>query len=140
MVANANFLTYDVLRLGKGTLVARYLSMFITFSISGLIHRLVDNLAGVPDAENTTLNLFVVQTVGIILEDFAIWAYKQMYGEERAERVGKDLSTKMLGWIWVAAFHVVATPPMSYSHITYELDRLVKPGPAGLLLSKQASS
>ncbi|EOD45306.1 putative tri7-like toxin biosynthesis protein [Neofusicoccum parvum UCRNP2] len=137
MVANANFVTYDLLRLSRGTLAARYLSIFLTFAISGAIHHLVDSIAGVPAAENTTADLFLMQAVGITVEDFTVWLFERRFAKvQDAAAARKHGWARVLGYVWVCAWLVWVTPPMSYSHIRYELDRFARPGPVGALIAK----
>ena len=69
--APTRFLSFSVFRLPKGTLLARYGVLILTFVTSGLLHRVGDTVGGTPWQESRALRFFVMQALGIIIEDVA---------------------------------------------------------------------
>ena len=128
LLSTADFLTYDILRLPEGTLLARYVRIFATFFISGTIHRSVDRTAGIDPASNTAMTLFLMQAVGITAEDFAQWAFRvwklgrwptkeDRLGHEKGSLEGPTLWQKVLGYLWVGVWLIWTTPSWSYQNI-----------------------
>ena len=135
LLGTADFLTYDVLRLPKGTLLARYVRIFATFFFSGTLHRRSDNTAGIDPTSNTARTLFLMQAVGIIVEDFAQWAFRvwrlghwptkeDRLGDGKGELDKTTLWQKVLGYFWVAAWLIWTTPSWSYQNIRNDAGQL----------------
>lgn len=135
LVGTANFVTDDVLCLPKGTIVTRYVRIFNTFVLSGTIHALVDNTAGVAPSENLAMTLFIMQAVGITLEDFVEWIYRtytlgrppQAKDEKVDGKGGVETSTawqRAVGYLWVAAWLIWTTPAWSYQNIRLDAGQL----------------
>lgn len=135
LLSAANFFTDDVLRLRKGTLVARYVRIFATFFLSGIIHTLVDTTAGINLKGNTAMTLFLMQAVGITIEDFIEWVYRSTklgqtpsaadernYGKGGVESPNRWQC--MVGYVWVAAWLVWTTPAWSYQNIRHDAGQL----------------
>lgn len=130
LLGAANFITYDLLRLRHGTLAARYANLWLAFCVSGTIHKLSDDTAGVPAGENTAYKLFLMQALGITLEDFAEWFYRSIRlghqptdrdekiegkgGVERAEKW-----QKAVGIVWVTSWLIFTTPAWSYQNMRH---------------------
>ncbi|KAF2742532.1 hypothetical protein M011DRAFT_490496 [Sporormia fimetaria CBS 119925] len=120
--STANFLAYDVLSFPRGSLLGRYTSIYGTFALSAIIHALVDTTAGIKPSENLVWQLFVMQAVGITIEDFVEWAYHQISGS-KARGEGKSgvnqpyLWQKALGFVWVLAWLSWTTPTWSYANM-----------------------
>jgi len=122
LLSNANFVAYDLLRLGKGSWLGRYTSTYLTFALSGFIHTLVDNTAGIPMAGNTAYKLFIMQAVGIMVEDLAGVAYHKVAGPSTPGLT--RLWKKAVGFLWVLGWLTWTTPPWSYQNMRHNADPL----------------
>ena len=136
LLGTARFLTNDVLCLPRGTIAARYMCIFITFALSGTIHMLVDSTAGIPLSENSAMTLFVMQAVGIALEDFVQWLYRtfisdgppQKQKQKEGARSGAKSSTawqRIVGYLWVVTWLIWTTPAWSYQNIRHDAGQLI---------------
>ncbi|KAK7187800.1 hypothetical protein DPSP01_010847 [Paraphaeosphaeria sporulosa] len=116
--STANFFAYDVLRLPKGSLFGRYTSAYLTFALSGFVHTLMDNTAGIPLARNTAWKLFVTQAIGITIEDFVESTYHRVAGPSNSKSTA--LWKKAIGFVWVLAWMSWTTPSWSYQNMTHD--------------------
>ena len=84
---------------------------------------------------------FLMQAVGITLEDFAEWACRVVRPPRRPnhrdektgpDNVGESVQTwqKLVGYLWVISWFVFTTPRWSYQRIRLDVDSLSTPGPA----------
>ncbi|MCJ1252095.1 hypothetical protein MMC30_009333 [Trapelia coarctata] len=128
LLGTADFCTYDILRLPRRTVWARYAKISLTFAISGIIHRLVDDTNGIPESENTVYILFLLQALGIMIEDGVELGYHKL--QSKGQRRVKPRPTSIRGWqkvvgyIWVGAWLVWTTPSWSYANIRHDGDQL----------------
>lgn len=112
-LAPANFLASSVLRVPKGTLLARYTVLSLTFIISGAHHQLGDVASGVPWEEAGAMRFFVMQAVGIIVEDTVQGIYRWLMGQERT--AAKPTRWKRaLGFMWLLVWLIWTTPVWVY--------------------------
>ena len=125
-----------MLRFRRGSQLARVLSVFLTFAISGLIHKLVDATGGVPYTDNSALVSFSMQAVGITLEDLVQQVHYRSASKTSAatpQLVGYTVRGnshseppkvwhKTVGYIWVFAWLVWVTAPYSYSKTRNPVD------------------
>ncbi|RDL35145.1 uncharacterized protein BP5553_07076 [Venustampulla echinocandica] len=81
--------------IARGTLLSKYLQLYLAFIASGLLHTLGAMNATTSSHENNMLQLtfFLVQPVAITIEDFAVYL-----GEKWGAK--KSWKTKLLGRIW----------------------------------------
>ena len=125
-----------MLSLPRRSLAARYTAILLTFFISGNIHVLLDWKNGIALADTTAHRLFLMQTVGIMAEDGAEWAFHR-WKKGRAQS-GVEVKTegkggvekaarwqRVLGYVWVVAFLAWTTPSWSYANFRHNGDRLV---------------
>ena len=140
-LGTSNFFTYDVLRLRRGTLAARYINLFLVFGISAAFHTSNDITMGIPPAESVEHEFFLMQAVGITLEDFAGWLYRVVrprpQPNRRDEKTGRDgveerveSWQKLMGYLWVIAWFVFTTPRWSYQRLRLDADSSSTFGPA----------
>lgn len=126
----STFITYDVLRLRRGTLAARYANLWLVYGVSGVIHLLFDDVRGIPFGENTAYRLFLMQALGITLEDFAEWVFRSIrLGRQPTERDQKsdgkggveraETWQKAVGYLWVTSWLIFTTPAWSYQNIRH---------------------
>ena len=115
----AHFATYHLLGLQRGGLAGRYMATLLGFTLSGVVHGVGGLAAGVPIVESGALQFFVVQTLGIMIEDAvqALWRCSQGTGT-RVHRAGSTsggrhrpaLWQRTLGYVWFAAWMAWSAP------------------------------
>ncbi|KAF1976210.1 hypothetical protein BU23DRAFT_456274 [Bimuria novae-zelandiae CBS 107.79] len=120
--STATFFAYDVFRFPKGSLLGRYTSAYLTFALSGYVHTLMDNTAGIPLATNTAWKLFVMQAIGITVEDFVESTYHRVVGPGNGKST--VLWKKAIGFVWVLGWMAWTTPPWSYQNMRHDADPL----------------
>ncbi len=108
----SQFVTHDVLRLPKRTIVARYSNIFLAFFLSGLIHITSDHGMTLPPGESGAIRFFLTQALGTVLEDAFQAAYYYVSGKNRSARV--PLLHKLVGYVWLVLFLSWSTPAWSY--------------------------
>jgi hypothetical protein len=129
LVGNAKFWTHGVLRQKKGTIVARYLNVTLPFVLSGLLHTVLDVCGGVPRNEARTWVFFVLQAVGIMIEDAVEALYscfttgKKSAGSSlnncEVPRARLQTWHKIVGYVWLYFFMVWTTPAWSYANVRH---------------------
>lgn len=88
---------------------ARYLKLVLTFMLSGMLHTLAELGGGLPVQESGTMRFFVMQALGIIVEDFLKSCLSH------GEWSGRDeMTMRLLGHVWVVVFLVWTTPAWLY--------------------------
>ncbi|OCL14832.1 putative toxin biosynthesis protein [Glonium stellatum] len=109
----AAFITHQILQLSKGSILARYLKIGLTFFISGLIHAGADMAGGIPFHDQGTIRFFVTQAFGIIIEDSIEALYRFSYGKDCKRRRTPGWA-RAIGYVWTFAFLVWSTPAWFY--------------------------
>jgi len=97
----------DVFHLPPNTQATRYFRLITVFFISGVMHRLIDVASGVPLRESGAMSFFMVQTVGIIIEDIFIKVYKAYCGSSDGQA---KLWEYIAGYFWVLGFLTWSVP------------------------------
>ena len=140
-LGTANFFTHDVLRLRRGTPAARYINLFLVFGISGAFHLSNETSSGIPPAKNRVSEFFLMQAVGITMEDFIEWVYRVVRPGRQRNRddektgqdgVGESLETwqKLIGYVWVISWFLLTTPIWSYQRMRLDPSSLFTSSPA----------
>ncbi|KAE8152730.1 membrane bound O-acyl transferase family-domain-containing protein [Aspergillus avenaceus] len=123
LASNINFIVYDVIRLRRRSLEARTLATLLTFGLSGAIHYYVDEATGIPRSDNMVIRFFLLQAIGITLEDQAQKLYQQL-ANPRDEtpsdpKAKKNQPTetwhRIVGYIWVILWTQWTMAPYAYS-------------------------
>ena len=94
-----------------------------------------DETLGVPPTENRAFEFFIMQAVGIALEDFAQWMYRVVRPEQQPIHRDKKLEKrgiergveswqKLIGFLWVTSWLVFTTPTWSYQNFRLDPDSL----------------
>ena len=141
LLGTSSFFTYDLLRLRRGTLIARYINLFLVFGISGAFHISFETTLGTPPAENLVGKFFLMQAVGITMEDFVEWVYRVIrprrqpnHGDEktRQDGIGESVETwqKLIGYLWVLSWFIFTTPIWSYQRMRLDAYSLFTSSPA----------
>jgi hypothetical protein len=89
----------------------RYTNIFVTFTISGVIHVLNDIVAG-KGVQIGTMMAFQSFAVGIAIENGVQGLSHWLAGsEEYAKSKGKmSVWQRCIGYVWVQVFHFIVTP------------------------------
>lgn len=95
----SNFISRDVLRLPKPSLVERYINVFLVFFISGLMHLLANPVQSISLRQSGAMPYFLSFVIGYMIEDGVASLWKQI----RGSRYTEDLSLwqKTIGFCWV---------------------------------------
>ena len=110
--STSGFLTYQVLKLKKGSFITRYTNIFLSFFISGAVHCLTVLAAGFTFQQSCgAFNYFCAQVLGIMIED---GAYRRVYGLSRNSQKQPRLWSRLVGYTWVALFLIWSTPAFIY--------------------------
>lgn len=120
-------ITYNILHLPNGSLLARYLNIFIPFAISGIFHKVAGIAGGMSVREYGVLQFFFTQTLGIMIEDGVQACYSRLVRGSGTQP--RKLAIRCLGYAWVASFLVWSSPAWLYPQAL----RPVKAGANGLL-------
>ena len=110
----STFMTRDVLKLRKGSVINRYMNIFLTFLVSGFIHLGSDFARGISFRESGAIQFWCMQAFGIMFEDSVQAAYRSLTGKTRLEPV--PLWAKCIGYVWTLAFLTWTTPVWTYPH------------------------
>ncbi|KAK8108371.1 hypothetical protein PG984_014172 [Apiospora sp. TS-2023a] len=81
--------------------IGRYASLTIVFAMSGLLHWVADRILRVPWAESGAMPFFLLQALGVVVEDCVVAANR---------RLGLVKSGRVMGYVWVAGLLVLTTP------------------------------
>ena len=111
LTSPARFVTYTVLGFRKGGIIGRYLFIFNTFLLSGLLHIAGDMAAGIRWHESGVVQFFCIQTLGIMIEDSAQVAWRKLVGSCAGE---PSWWQRVLGYIWVLGFLAWSVPVYTY--------------------------
>jgi len=122
----SSYITEDVLRLPKPSLLERYSNIFIAFTLSGILHVFIDLGNGQTDLKSTML-FFQSFSFGIMMEDSVQALWRSVTGEKFADRDDYvPMWKKFVGFIWVFAFFSMVGPLYNYPAARMPPDRLVK--------------
>ncbi|MCJ1432277.1 hypothetical protein MMC27_001633 [Xylographa pallens] len=116
LTGSADFLVFDLVRLQRGSLTARYAHLLAVFAISGLQHALVDRAEGYSWQSSGSIQFFLTQAAGIMLEDAIQAMYNQQLGRNhnKHSRSIQANWVRYTGYIWVAVFLIWSTPVWIY--------------------------
>ncbi len=89
--------------------LSRYTRLLLAFLTSGLIHHSSDLAMGIPRAEAGSLVFFVLQPLGIMLED----GMQTLARRVPASR-GRGRVKRIVGYLWVVVFLAWSTPTWFY--------------------------
>ncbi|MCJ1396151.1 hypothetical protein MMC18_009040 [Xylographa bjoerkii] len=108
----ASFLTYSALHLRRGSLFARYTALFLTFVMSTCQHATGDIASGISLARTGSPSFFMVQGVGMVIED-TVQAAVAWLAPRTA--IGKPaLWHRLVGYAWVFLWMFWCTPFYSF--------------------------
>lgn len=111
------FLIQDVLKLRKGSWLAQCAAVFLPFLISGVLHVVSDVGLGIAVRDSGALRFFLMQAVGILLEDGVQRLYRAAFGLKRDENRSPTLFARCVGYIWLLTFMAWIAPGWIYPAI-----------------------
>jgi type III secretory pathway component EscS len=104
----SNFVSWDVLKLSRSSLLERYTNISIVFLVSAVFHVIVDMLQSIPTEKSGSIPFYLAFVIGIMLEDGVqeLWKNLQPRNEPEmeAKRSTKDvvpLWKWSIGLVWV---------------------------------------
>lgn len=109
LTGHANCIADSVLPIPRDTTLSRYTRLFLAFLISGLIHHSSDIAMGIPGDEAGSLVFFLLQPLGIMLEDGMQTLTRHVPTSRFLGRV-----QWIIGYFWVAMFLAWSTPTWFY--------------------------
>lgn len=103
----ADFLTDEVFRLRRGTLVSRYTRLTIAFLVSGILHVSIDAAQGTHPFKSGAPRFFTMQALGIMLEDAIQHLYQRCGGKP-------GIWSRGAGYLWLSLWMVWTTPSWTW--------------------------
>ncbi|KAI1065247.1 hypothetical protein LB507_001309 [Fusarium sp. FIESC RH6] len=113
----SDFLVHRMLHMPRGSVIARYCKLFISFFISGALHYPADRALGISVQESNAIPYFVITALAIMCEDGVQHIAKGWGGKRR----------QYLGYFWVAFYMYWMTPSWGYpaARVVRPQDQLV---------------
>jgi len=120
----SNFVTRDVLRLPRPSILERYTNIFIVFFLSGILHVLTDRIQAIPFEYSGAIIMFPTTVFGIMLEDGVQELWKRFNPPATKAGSSNDDSAPLLwqrivGHIWTLTW--LAAVSTYYFYPIYEL-------------------
>ncbi|MCJ1309787.1 DNA repair protein rad50 [Agyrium rufum] len=81
----AEFTTFKILQIPRGTLVARYTNLTFVYALSGILHLGTDVAQGLQWRDSGAMQFFLTQVLGIMIEDAVQALYRRVSGTKRNE-------------------------------------------------------
>ncbi|KAK8075552.1 hypothetical protein PG997_010215 [Apiospora hydei] len=113
----AMFLMHNVLHLPRGTILVRYLRIWLIFLFSGVQHVAIDVASGISLQHSGAMRFFWIQPLGLVIEDLFLSLFNG--GSQRAGQPFK-LWQHFLGWIWVGLWMAWTAPAYLYPIMALE--------------------
>ncbi|KAF1962570.1 hypothetical protein CC80DRAFT_589074 [Byssothecium circinans] len=108
----AHYSTHVLFGLPRGTKFAQNTRILIAFMSSGIMHLVDDIASGVSFHDSGALRFFLVQALGMIVEDSVLRAYHLLIPSSRLRL--SNTAARIAGFLWVAAFLVWSVPAYMY--------------------------
>lgn len=105
----SDFISRTVVRVPRGTLLARYMKLFLSFFISGCLHVVADLVLGVPPGESGALHFFVFTALAILIEDGVQELWQRVFGTASS---GWRI---YFGYVWAMSFMIWTVPTWAYA-------------------------
>jgi hypothetical protein len=112
----SSFVCWDILRLPRPSLIERYAKIIVVFIISAALHLAIDSRGGIMHPQSGALRCFLIQPLGIMLEDGAQAIYRRV----RGGAAKSNRWTKTAGYIWVLAFLTLVAPLYNFPLFRYQ--------------------
>lgn len=116
----ASWLTWDILKLKRGTTFGRYTHLFLAFVHSGLCYVLMDIVGPIPLSECEALGFFITHALVFILEDAIAATYRKIKGTKRTDEE-PPVWIKLIGALWVCAVIIWVSPKWIYPGLRHAI-------------------
>lgn len=95
------FIAHNLLRLptGQRSELSRCVTIILVFLLSGFLHFTIDIAAGIPYRESGAIRFFLMQAVGIIVEDYFIHCLARLRPSRTTAKV--VIYDRIAGYVWV---------------------------------------
>ncbi|RHZ46021.1 wax synthase family protein [Aspergillus thermomutatus] len=117
MQSIASCVCRDLLRLPRPSLVERYLNVTCVFAISAFLHITIDGRADIWLPHSGALRCFLVQPLGIMLEDAVQEAFRRFRGGPNHHTT---IWTRLIGYLWVWGFLTLLAPLYNFPLFRYQ--------------------
>ncbi|KAF4223937.1 hypothetical protein CNMCM6457_010045 [Aspergillus fumigatiaffinis] len=117
MQSMSSYVCRDILRLPHPSLVERYLNITCVFAISVFLHLAIDGRAGIWLPYSGAVRCFLVQPLGIMIEDAVQEAFRRFRGNTKQH---STLWTRLIGYIWVWGFLTLVAPLYNFPLFRYQ--------------------
>ncbi|MCJ1228658.1 hypothetical protein MMC12_005319 [Toensbergia leucococca] len=115
LTANASFITTSLLRIPPHTPLSHHTQILTAFLISGLIHRTQDLMMNIPPSESGALTFFLMQALGLSIEEVVVRCYTRVGGDALRPRMWK----RGLRYGWVGLWLLWTLPSWSYPQMRH---------------------
>ncbi|BCS28416.1 wax synthase family protein [Aspergillus puulaauensis] len=112
------FICRDIFHLPYPSSLARYLNIILVFFCSALMHACIDAKGGIGFNLTGAWACFLLQPVGIIVEDIAEALYARLFGELRRPT---PFWVRMVGYMWVWAFLALVAPLYNFPLMRHQV-------------------
>ena len=120
----ASFITQDVLGLRKGTTVGRLSVVVLAFVYTSVFHHYTDVATGNSWLRIGAFQFFMMQILGMFIEDFVRGAWQVLDSGSRDQPVRASLATRSLGFLWVLLWLTVSFPGSDVRNIADETNKV----------------
>jgi hypothetical protein len=112
----SNFLTRDVLKLPRPSLLERYTNILLVFTMSGILHVFNDLSMGISLADSGAMLFFQSFALGFMLEDAVqyIWGRFGAKFNTVEENSKSPLWQRVVGFTWVMSWICATSPWYGY--------------------------
>ncbi|KOS18999.1 hypothetical protein ESCO_000091 [Escovopsis weberi] len=119
----SNWFARDLLRLPRPSFAERYINIFMSFFMSGVLHVLGASYCGVSWAESSSIFFFSSFTVSIMLEDYVqkLWRGGAPLDKTREP----PLWHKLVGYVWVLSWSILTAPWFIYPVIRNDTEGML---------------
>lgn len=119
----SNFVTREILRLPRPSVLERYTNIFIVFFLSGVLHVLTDRIQSIPFQYSGAIIMFPITAVGVMFEDGVQDLWKR-FNPPAAKKGSSDevvplLWQRVVGYLWTMTWLAVVST--YYFYPIYEL-------------------
>ncbi|KAK1595396.1 membrane bound O-acyl transferase family-domain-containing protein [Colletotrichum navitas] len=108
LTGHADAISDKLLGIPRGTKMSVYTRLSLTFLLSGIFHVTSDLGMGIPSSEAGSFTTFLLQPVGIMMEDLFLGTLGKVILLPKVVK-------RLLGFLWVLAFLSYSTPTWFYA-------------------------
>ncbi|TKA60953.1 hypothetical protein B0A55_11829 [Friedmanniomyces simplex] len=108
----SKFVAHGVLQLPSEGLLQRYTKIFVSSALSGILHIQADMGGGLSPRRSGALQFFIMQALGIVLEDGVQHVYRRFFKQILGKHA--SLVEKVVGYAWVLVSILWTSPVWVY--------------------------